>query len=795
MSVADHDAHVRGTSLFVDDLPDPEGLLHAAVLPSPAAHGRIVRLDATEARSAPGVVDVITAAEIPGENQVGALFDDEPLLASGEVCYVGEPVALVVAESGREARAALARIELRIEPLPAVLDPREAHARGLLIGPERTLALGDVDAVWASCAVVVSGRVDSGGQEHFYLETQAALAFPDEGRHLRIWSATQAPTTVQRAVARLLDLPMNQVEVETARLGGGFGGKEDQATAWAAMAALAAVRTGRPVKLVLRRHEDMRMTGKRHPYSADYRMGLAEDGRILAYEVTFYQNAGACADLSTAILERTLFHATGSYYVPNVRITGASCRTHLVPFTAFRGFGGPQAMFAIEAAIAHAAFAIGRDRREIQEMNLLSEGDLFPYGMAAEGCRARRCWSEADRAYGFAAAAARCAEHNAAHRLVKRGAAVMPVCFGISFTNTALNQGSALVHVYTDGSIGVSTGAVEMGQGVNEKLRRVAARCFGLDPALVRLEATNTTRVADTSATAASTGSDLNGRAVELACAAIRARLRAVAARRSEVEGALRREAGAAPGPAAASIGFEAGFVTVCGCSTGLRWERLVSIAYGERVSLSEHAHYATPGIWFDRTAGKGKPFAYHAYGTAIVEVTLDCLRGTYAVDAVRCVHDVGASLEPYAERLVQLEQLLFPPQVFMSTGMVVERAQCSVCGSEYGECGHVKGRAYMGVMCHEIVCDAKLREVSVVRDPGSKHCRVERFSDNGGWRDIMTWLPVPPDQTQNAIPDADEVQRTLTESAPPLKQPGRGDASSDHDPEPLHCLGWTGID
>ena len=329
----------------------------------------------------------------------------------------------------------------------------------------RTFALGDVDQAWPRCSVVVSGRADSGGQEHIYLETQSSLAVPADHGGVKIYSATQSPTVVQRTVARVLGLAMHQVEVDVPRLGGAFGGKEDQATAWAALAALAAFKLGRAVKLVLSRSEDVRFTGKRHPYSSDYKIGLAEDGKILAYEVTYFQNAGASADLSPAILERTLFHATGSYFVPNVRATAASCRTNLPPFTAFRGFGAPQAMFVMEAAIAHAAAVLGLPAAEIQRRNLLRLGDELPYGMRLETDSPVRCWDELDKRHDLAALRTRVAEFNSRHSLTKKGLAVMPVCFGISFTTTLLNQAAALVHVYTDGSVGISTAGGRDGPG------------------------------------------------------------------------------------------------------------------------------------------------------------------------------------------------------------------------------------------------------------------------------------------------------------------------------------------
>ena len=358
---------------------------------------------------------------------------------------------------------------------------------------------------------------------------------------------------MQKQIARVLGLPMHAVEVDVRRLGGAFGGKEDQATPWAVMCALGCVVTGKPVRLTLDRHDDLRMTGKRHPYSSDYRIGVDAEGRILAYEVTFYQNSGSAADLSTSILERSLFHATGSYAIPNVRATGLACRTNLPPFTAFRGFGGPQAMFVLEAAIAAAARRLGVPAREVQRRNLLREGTVFPYGMVAEDCRAQRCWDEADRRYDFAALAAAAAAHNAAHAATKKGVAVMPVCFGISFTNTALNQARALVHVYQDGSVNVSTGAVEMGQGVNLKLRKIVAETLGIGLARVRVESTSTGRVANTSPTAASTGADMNGAAARLACLQILRRLRPIAAAKLGDGHLRRRKCG--PGLDAAGAG------------------------------------------------------------------------------------------------------------------------------------------------------------------------------------------------------------------------------------------------
>jgi len=631
MSYPDLEAHIRGTSRYIDDMPDPAGLLHAAAVTSPEPHARLISIDTSPALAVPGVVAVLTAADIPGANQIGGIIQDEELFAETAVHFIGQPVAVVVAETPHQARAGARAVTLELEKLPAIFDAREAAAAGELITASRTLDAGDVDVAWADCDVIVEGSAETAGQEHLYLETQAALAFPEEGGRIKLWSSTQAPTAVQRITARVLGLPMNLVEVEVTRLGGAFGGKEDQATPWAVMAALGAQRTGRPVRLTLNRHEDMCFTGKRHPYSSDFKLGLKADGTILAYEVHLWQNAGAAADLSPAILERSLFHATGAYFVPNARIHAASCRTNLIPFTAFRGFGAPQGMFVMEAAIDRAAEVLGISRSEIQARNLLSEGDRFPYGMQVQRSQARRSFKEAAERFDLKALEDEISAHNATSRLTKRGVAAMPVCFGISFTNAMLNQAGALVHVYTDGSVSVSTGAIEMGQGVSAKILAVASGTLGLPQNRIRVESTTTRTIANTSPTAASSGADMNGRATEIACRAISDRLLAVAAERLNIS--------------FDELSITDGSVVTNGEPTDLEWNELVWTAYTKRVNLSAHAHYATPGLWYDKETEQGEPFAYHVFGTAVLEVTVDCLRGIYTVDRVRMVHDGGRSL------------------------------------------------------------------------------------------------------------------------------------------------------
>ena len=614
----DSAAHTRGESIYLDDIPLIRGSLFGAVFGSPLAHGIVRHLDVSGAEQSPGVVRVFTFRDVTGQNQIGGIVPDEPLFSEEVVHFCGMPMAFVVAVSETAARHAVGKIKVEIEPLPVITDPRIAQAEGELIVPPRTFRLGDVDGVMGECEHIIEGRTDTNGQEHLYIETQGAYAVPLENQTIRIYSSTQAPTAVQRAVSKVTGLAMHALDIEVTRLGGGFGGKEDQANGWAALCALACLHLKKPVKYAMPRTDDMVMTGKRHPYSSDFKIGLDVNLKILAYEVTFYQNAGAAADLSPAVLERTLFHCTNSYFIPNVRATAYSCRTNLPPNTAFRGFGGPQGMFVIEAAIAKAAETLGVSAALIQKRNLQKTGDVFPYGQLAVS-EAEACWQKAEELYDIDVLREDVEKFNGENKLFKKGLALMPVCFGISFTKTLMNQARAQVHVYTDGSVSVSTGAVEMGQGVNTKMIQVVCAVFSIDPALVKVQATSTFSIANTSPTAASATADLNGKAVLIACTAILGRLKEVAA----------TEAGGAE----------------------MSWKQLVMAAFVRRVSLSEHAHYATPDIHFDAGREKGHPFAYHVYGTAIVMATLDCLRGRYKLDAVKVVHDSGVSMNPTIDR------------------------------------------------------------------------------------------------------------------------------------------------
>ena len=636
MKNIDSITHTRGESVYLDDIPVIAGTLFGVVYGSPVAHGKIILLDLEEAKRSAGVVRIFAAGDIPGENQIGGIIHDEPLLAEEHVHFCGMPVAFIVAESTEAADAAIKKIKIDIEPLPIITDPRVAKARGALIVPPRTFAIGNTETAWDGCEYIFEGIAETNGQEHLYIETQGAYSVPAENGSIKVYSSTQGPTAVQRHMAKVLGIPMHRLEIDVTRLGGGFGGKEDQATPWAILCALATYHLNRPVKFSMHRIADMYMTGKRHPYSSDFKIGLDNKLKIIAYEVELYQNAGATADLSPAVMERSLFHCTNSYFIPNVKATAYSCRTNLPSNTAFRGFGGPQGMFVIESAIAKAAEELGIPASVIQKRNLLETGDEFPYGQKVVS-EATACWEKSEQLYDIDSLTKEIEAFNSSNKLFKKALSFMPVCFGISFTKTLMNQARALVHVYMDGSVGVSTGAVEMGQGVNTKMLQVAAIIFSISPSRIKIQTTNTFRVANTSPSAASATADLNGQAVQMACLAILDRLKELAATLLKTTSNI--------------IELRDGYVWADEKQTDIHWEKLVGMAYSLRISLSENAHYVTPDIYFDPSKEKGHPFAYHVFGTAITTVTVDCLRGIYKVDAVNLVHDIGSGMNPSIDR------------------------------------------------------------------------------------------------------------------------------------------------
>ncbi len=636
--------HVTGRALYADDLAQRRPMLDVWPVCSPHARARILRRDASRARSAPGVVAVLLAEDVPGVNNVGVARHDEPLLAEGEISYHGQLVALVVGESVRACRAAAALVEVDYEPLPPILTLVEAIARGSWHTEPHVLARGDVAAAHAASPHRFEGEIELGGQEHFYLETHAVWAEPEEGGAVRVCSSTQHPSEIQAMVAEVLGLRRNQVVTEQPRMGGGFGGKETQGNAFAALVALGAVVTGRPVRLQLDRDLDLTLTGKRHPFFARFAVGHDGEGRLLAAEVELVSNGGWSLDLSQAILDRALFHLDNAYYLPAVRFSGRVAKTNLASNTAFRGFGGPQGMLVIEEILDRVARRLGLPPERVRERNLYrgsGETRTTHYGVELGDDRLRECWDRVLGEAGFAERRLAADAWNREHPNVKRGLAVTPVKFGISFTLTHYNQAGALVLLYQDGSAQVSHGGTEMGQGLHTKVLGIAMRELGLPAERIRLMTTRTDKVPNTSATAASAGADLNGAAVAAACATLRERLAPVAAR------LLARQVGAPVEPG--EVVFAAGGATARGLEVG--FAAVCKQAYVERISLAATGYYATPGIHWDWATASGRPFYYYANAAAVAEVEVDGATGMHRVLRVDVVEDVGDSLNPGVDR------------------------------------------------------------------------------------------------------------------------------------------------
>ena len=627
--------HVTGGAHYVDDLPEPAGLLHGLIVPSTHAHARLLRVDATAARRVAGVHAVLLAEDVPGDNLIGPITHDEPLLADGTLHYHGQAVALVVGESRAACRAAAAALVVLAEPLTPVLSIREAIAQGSFIAPPHVIARGDLDSAFAAAAHVIEAEVDSGGQDHFYLETNASLAVPADDGTIQVWSSTQHPTEIQKMAARVLGVGEHRVVCTVPRVGGGFGGKESQATNFGAFAALGAAVTGRAVKVRLDRAEDMAMTGKRHPFYSRYRAGFDADGAFLAFEVTTWSDGGWVSDLSGPVLDRALFHLDNAYYIPALHFTGRICRTNLPSNTAFRGFGGPQGIVVVEDAIERAAEALGMPPEEVRRRNYYGAAprDRAPYGQLISDPRMVGMHDQLVDDADLAGRRAEIAAFNARSRWTKRGIGLQPVKFGISFTKALLNQAGALVLVYSDGSVQLNHGGTEMGQGLHTKMIAVCADALGVTEQAVRVMHTSTDKVPNTSPTAASSGSDLNGQAVALACATIRGRMEPIA---RSVLGAgedaeLTWVDGHVFGPGGAATTFAA----------------VASRCWVEQVSLAATGYYRTPGILYDHATGSGTPFFYFAYGVGITEVEIQGLTGEMRMRRVDILHDVGDSLIP----------------------------------------------------------------------------------------------------------------------------------------------------
>jgi len=626
------EGHVSGSALYVDDLPEPPGTLHLAFGLAGDGHGRLAGLDLGAVRAAPGVVAVFTAADISGENNVGPVFHDDKLFAEAEILYPGQPLFVVAATSNRAARVAARLAKVETEALPALVTIDQALEAKADFETPQVMARGDAAAVLEQAPHRLSGTLEMGGQEHFYLEGQAAFATPGEAGHIHVVSSTQHPSEVQHLIAVLLGLRSADVTVEVRRMGGAFGGKETQAAAYAAACALVAARTGRPARIRADRDDDMNMTGKRHDFRADYDVGFDGEGRIQGIRLDLASRCGGTVDLSLAINDRAMFHADNCYYLPAVEIVSRRLKTHTVSNTAFRGFGGPQGMMAIERVMDAIAADLGKDPLAVRQANLYGRGrDETPYHMKVEDNVAPEIIAELAESAGYAARCEAIAAFNAEHRILKKGLALTPVKFGISFTTTHLNQAGALVLVYADGSIHLNHGGTEMGQGLMIKVAQVVADVFGVPIETVKISATRTDKVPNTSATAASSGSDLNGMAAKDAAETIRGRLAGLAA---EMFGCT-----------SGNIAFTRDGVS--GNGQSVDFDELCRLAHLARISLAASGFYATPKIHYDRESHSGRPFLYFAYGAALSEVVIDTLTGEHRVVAIDILHDVGRSLNP----------------------------------------------------------------------------------------------------------------------------------------------------
>ncbi|HVO88494.1 MAG TPA: xanthine dehydrogenase molybdopterin binding subunit [Casimicrobiaceae bacterium] len=626
--------HVSGEAAYTDDIPEPRGTLYAAFGVSDVAHGELVAIDVTDVASAPGVRDVITAADIPGDNNIGPILHDDPILAQREVSFVGQPLFAVAATSVEAARRAVKHARVDIKPLPAVLTIDQALAERSFLLPTVHLERGDPGRALHTAPHRLSGEVRNGGQDHFYLEGQISLAIPQEGGAMRLLVSTQHPGEVQHLVAHALGIASHDVVVECRRMGGGFGGKETQMSQFACIAAVLARRSGRPVKLRLDRDDDMRSTGKRHAFSHRYDVAFDSDGTILGLDLALASRCGFSADLSGPVNDRAVFHVDNAYWLPDVTIRSHRCRTHTVSDTAFRGFGGPQGMFAIEALIDDIARTLGKDPLDVRKANLYgtSSRNVTPYGMTVEDNVAPEIVDALEKRSGYRERRVRIAAFNRESPIVKRGIALTPVKFGIAFTATHYNQAGALINVYQDGSVLLNHGGTEMGQGLYIKVRQVVAQELGIPVASVRVSGADTSKVPNTSPTAASSGSDLNGMAALAAARVLRERLAAFAARHWNC--------------AAADIAFlHDGNVRVGNQS--IPFATLTRQAYLARVQLSATGFYATPKLAYDRDTLKGRPFLYFAYGAAVSEVAIDTLTGEHRLLAVDILHDVGRSINP----------------------------------------------------------------------------------------------------------------------------------------------------
>jgi xanthine dehydrogenase large subunit len=626
-------AQVAGRATYVDDIPEIRGTLHAAPILSTVAHGRLQGIDTREAEAMPGVRGVVLAGDIPGDPIFATFVHDEPIFARDTVQHVGQVIGLVVADTVMQARRAARKVQPRIEPLPAILTPREAIEAGSFVGAPVTVRRGDPERGIAAAPHRLQGSLEVGGQEHFYLEGQVGYAVPLEQDRWHIHSSTQHPAEVQHWVAHALGLSNSDVTVECRRMGGGFGGKETQAGHIAVWAALAARKFGRPVKLRLDRDDDFMVTGKRHPFSYDYTVGFDDTGLVTGLKLMLAANCGFSADLSGPVADRAVFHADNAYFLSDVEIVSYRCKTNLQSQTAFRGFGGPQGMIVTEAILSDIARHLGLDALDVRRRNLygLADRNVTHYQMTVEDNILEPLISRLEETCDYRARREAIARWNAASPVIKRGIALTPVKFGISFTATFFNQAGALVHVLTDGSVQLNHGGTEMGQGLHTKIVQLVADELGLPVERIRITATETSKVPNASATAASAGTDLNGRAAQFAARRIRERLAQYVADTSD----CRPE----------QVIFAGGQVSTP--TAHMSFAQLADDAYHARVQLWSDGFYKTPKIHYDKHTLTGRPFYYFSYGAACSEVAIDTLTGESRVLAVDILHDVGTSINP----------------------------------------------------------------------------------------------------------------------------------------------------
>ncbi len=626
--------HVTGEALYTDDIATPANTLHAYVGLSQATHARIKNLNLDAVRKAPGVVCVVTDSDIPGSSDIGPVYPGDPLIAGDNVEFRGQILFAVAAESYKAARRAARLAEVEYEMLPAILDSQTAHVLGSYVRPLHCQKRGDAEAAVAAAPLQLEGEFRSGGQEQMYLEGQVSLAIPDEDERMLVYSSTQHPSEGQKLVAEVLNIPLSHVTVQVRRMGGAFGGKETNANQWACLAALLAHKTSRPVRLKLSRAEDFILTGKRHPFLSKYRVGFAPSGEILGLEIDLLGDCGMSADLSDAIVDRAMFHIDNCYFLASVTVRGYRVKTHKVSNTAFRGFGGPQGILAIENIIEEIASATGLDPLVVRQKNFYGRSanrDTTHYGQRIEQHIIQPLVARLVIQSEYQKRKDEIHQFNQGSAVLKRGIAITPVKFGISFTVTHLNQAGALLHVYTDGSVQLNHGGTEMGQGLYTKVAQIVATTLQIDVGNISCTATRTDKVPNTSPTAASSGSDLNGMAAKQAAETLKHRLSEFAAKQFAVD--------------ITAVQFAEGNVHIG--DDILTFAELARLAYLNRVSLSAVGYYRTPKIHYDRKLAQGRPFYYFAYGAAVSEVIIDTLTGEYKVQRVDICHDVGESLNP----------------------------------------------------------------------------------------------------------------------------------------------------